>query len=213
MRDEWFAHREMFRILKEVDWANLSRQCSIGLLWHQEHYWDFLYEGGRIIQPDDYTVVGSKDYGHLAQEPFWLYSETLIHTDTTFDVVDVRTDLSKYPLLIYAAPPFLAAEMQEKLVECVKAGGYLFFLSPPPHLDVEKQPCTLLMDGLGIKLYKVCQTAMKQFTLSINEISPHARLVEEFTVDRGYVESDRVLYDHLLFWSRWKSPSGNTWST
>jgi beta-galactosidase len=151
VREEWFAHREMFRILREVDWAHLTRQCSIGLLWHQEHYWEFLYEGGRIIQPDDYTVVGSKDYGHLAQEPFWLYSKALIDTDTNFDVVDVRTDLSRYPFLIYAAPPFLDAAMQESLVASVKAGGRLVFLSPPPHLDVEKRPCTTLMDGLGIE--------------------------------------------------------------
>jgi len=151
VREEWFAHRQMFRILQEVEWQSLSRQCSIGLLWHQEHFWDFLHEGGRIIQPDDYTIVGSKDYGHLAQEPFWLYTKTLIDTDTDFDVVDVRTDLSKYPLLLYAAPPFLDRAMQEKLVDYVRNGGKLLFLSPPPHLDVEKKPCTALMDGLGIK--------------------------------------------------------------
>ena len=41
---------------------------------------------------------------------------------------------------------------------------------------------------------------MKQFPLSINDISPHVRLVGEFTVGPGYVETDRVLYDHLLFY-------------
>ncbi|MFH1006474.1 MAG: beta-galactosidase [Candidatus Latescibacterota bacterium] len=151
IREEWFAHREMFRILKEINWPDLSRQCAIGLLWHQEHYWEFLYEGGRIIQPDDYTVVGSKDYGHLAQEPFWLYAKTLIDTDTDFDVVDVRTDLSKYEVLIYAAPSFLDRAMQVKLVDYVREGGKLVFLSPPPHRDVEKQECTVLMDGLRIR--------------------------------------------------------------
>ncbi|MFH1007762.1 MAG: alpha-amylase family protein [Candidatus Latescibacterota bacterium] len=150
IREEWFAHRQMFRILKEVNWPNLDRQCAVGLLWHQEHYWEFLHEGGRIIQPDDYTVVGSKDYEHLAQEPFWLYIKALIDTDTDFDVVDVRTDLSKYEVLIYAAPPFLDRAIQEKLVDYVKQGGKIVFLSPPPHLDVAKEPCSLLMDGLEI---------------------------------------------------------------
>ena len=151
VREEWFGHREMFRILKEIHWPHLSRKCSIGLLWHQEHYYEFLYEGGRIIQPDDYTVVGSKDYRHLAQEPFWLYTKTLVDTDTDFDVVDVRTDLSKVEVLIYAAPPFLDRAMQEKLVEYVRDGGTLLCLSPPPHWDVEKRECTVLMDDLGIR--------------------------------------------------------------
>lgn len=151
VREEWFTHRHMFRILHEIDWANLSRQCLIGLLWYQEHYWHFLYQGGGIIQPDDYTVVGSKDYQHLAQEPLWLYTKTLIDTDTDFDIVDVRTDLSKYPMLIYAAPPFLDTELQKKLVDYVKNGGNLVFLSPPPHLDVQQQECPSLIDGLSIK--------------------------------------------------------------
>ena len=177
VREEWFAHREMFRILREVDWAHLSRQCSIGLLWHQEHYWEFLYEGGRIIQPDDYTVVGSKDYGHLAQEPFWLYSKALIDTDTNFDVVDVRTDLWEYPFLIYAAPPFLDAAMQDRLVAYVKAGGRLVFLSPPPHLEVEKSPCTKLMDGLGIERG---ESQEAQVELTIGDRSHSVQLAERY---------------------------------
>ena len=41
---------------------------------------------------------------------------------------------------------------------------------------------------------------MRPLILSINEISPYARLVGEFTVGPGNVENDRVFYDHLLFY-------------
>ncbi|MCK4591084.1 MAG: beta-galactosidase, partial [Candidatus Latescibacteria bacterium] len=181
VREEWFAHRQMFRILKEVDWPSLHRQCSLGLLWVQEHYWQFLYQGGGIIQPDDYTVVGSKDYGHLAQEPFWFYTKTLIDTDTDFEVVDVRTDLSKYPLLIWAAPPLLDAPMQQKLVDYVKEGGKLLFLSPAPHLDVEQNPYTVLVDRLGLGRGKSVDV---QATLKLEGKSIPVRLVET------YAESD-----------------------
>lgn len=150
IRPEWFAHRHLFRVLREIDWVHLKRPCGIGLLWHQEHYWEYLYKGGGIIQPDDYTVVGSKDYGHLAQEPLWLYVKTLIDTDTDFGMVDVRTDLSEHPLLFYAAPPFMTSKGQGRLVDYVRHGGKLVFLSPPPHLDEEKRECTLLTDGLGL---------------------------------------------------------------
>ncbi|HIE03984.1 MAG TPA: hypothetical protein EYP61_04415, partial [Candidatus Latescibacteria bacterium] len=151
IREEWFAHRHMFRILHEVDWKNLSRESRLGLLWYQEHYWHFLYEGGGIIQPDDYTLVASKDYGHLAQEPLWLYTKALVDADVDFDVVDIRTELSRYPLLIYAAPPFLGREEQDKLAEYVEGGGTLVFLSPPPHMDVELRECRSLMEELGIE--------------------------------------------------------------
>lgn len=150
IRPEWFAHKHIFQVLHEIEWVNLKKQCAVGLLWHQEHYWDFFYNGGGMIQPDDYTVVGSKDYGHLAQEPFWLYAKTFIDTDTDFNVVDVRTDLSQYRTLIYAAPPFMTREAQERLVEYVRSGGHLVFLSPPPSLDERKEPCTALADALGL---------------------------------------------------------------
>ncbi len=178
VREEWFAHRQMFRILKEVDWPDLRRQCSVGLLWVQEHYWQFLYQGGGIIQPDSYTVVGAKNYGHLAQEPFWLYTKTLIDTDTDFDVVDVRTELSKYPLLIWAAPPLLDGPMQQKLLDYVKEGGRLLFLSPPPHLDVEQNPCTLLVDGLELRRGKPVDV---QATLKLEGKSIPVHLFETYT--------------------------------
>lgn len=41
---------------------------------------------------------------------------------------------------------------------------------------------------------------MKPLTLSINEISPYARLVGEFIADPGAVEPERVFYDHLLLY-------------
>ena len=150
IRPEWFTHRHIVRVLREIDWVNLKKQNQIGLLWHQEHYWEYLYNGGGIIQPDDYTIVASKNYGHLAQEPMWLYLKTLIDTDTDFGMVDVRTDLSLYSLLFYAAPPFMSKEAQQQLVDYVKGGGKLVFLSPPPHLDVEKNECRILIDSLRL---------------------------------------------------------------
>ena len=168
IRPEWFAHRHLFRVLREMDWVNLKKQCRIGLLWHQEHYWEYLYNGGGIIQPDDYTVVGSKDYGHLSQEPLWFYVKTLIDTDTDFGMADVRTDLSQYPMLIYAAPPFMTPEGQQRLVDYVKAGGKLVFLSPPPRLDVEKNECTILTDGLGLSRGEAVNTETRIGHLNIH---------------------------------------------
>ncbi len=41
---------------------------------------------------------------------------------------------------------------------------------------------------------------MKPLALSINEVSPYVRLVGEFSVDPGHIETKRVFYDHLLFY-------------
>jgi len=171
VRPEWFAHRHIFRVLQEIDWVNLKKQCALGLIWHQEHYWDYLYNGGGIIQPDDYTVVGSKDYGHLAQEPLWLYLKTLIDTDTDFSMVDVRTELSTHPMLFYAAPPFMTKDGQQRLVRYVKDGGGLVFLSPPPHLDEKKEECTVLVDDLALSRGQLTDsdTTIDSLTIHLSE--------------------------------------------
>ena len=178
IRPEWFAHRHIFRVLREIDWVNLKKQCQIGLLWHQEHYWEYLYNGGGIIQPDDYTVVGAKDYGHLAQEPLWLYLKTLIDTDTDFSMVDVRTDLSQHSLLFYAAPPFMTQEGQQRLVDYVKGGGKLVFLSPPPHLDEEKNECRVLIDSLGLSRGEAVNTETQIGNLTIHLSEAYDKLTD-----------------------------------
>ena len=42
VRPEWFAHKHFFKVQKDIDWVNLRRQCSVGLLWSQEQYWRFI---------------------------------------------------------------------------------------------------------------------------------------------------------------------------
>jgi hypothetical protein len=71
--------------------------------------------------------------------------------------------------------------MQQELVDYVKEGGKLLFLSPPPHLDVEQNPCTVLMDGLGLGRGKSVDV---QTTLKLKGKSIPVRLVET------YAESD-----------------------
>ena len=98
----------------------------------------------------------------------WLYLKTMIDTDTDFGMVDVRTDLSVHPMLLYAAPPFMTDEGQQRLVNYVKAGGRLVFLSPPPYLDVEKNECTTLVDGLSLSRGELVNAETKIGDLTIH---------------------------------------------
>ena len=152
IRPEWYAHKHFFKVLKDINWVDLQRQCSVGLLWSQEQYWRYIYEGGRKynIQFDDYTEVASRTY-ECAQQPMWAFVKTLINTDTNFDMVDIRTDLSKYPVLIYAGTNLLDAAFQKKLVGYVKGGGRLILLSQPPDKEYDETSCSELVKGLGLE--------------------------------------------------------------
>lgn len=152
MGDTWFAHRHFCKVLNDIEWVKLKRHCSIGVIWSMEHFWRFLYEGGRKynIQPDDYTEVASRTY-ECAQQPLWDYVKALIDTDTNFDMVDIRTDFSGYPVLLYAGPPLLDKVFQEKLVNYVKGGGRLVFLSSPPCREYDENPSSVLIEELGLQ--------------------------------------------------------------
>jgi len=163
---EWFAHKHFFKVLHDIEWIKLKRQCSIGLIWSMEQFWRYLYEGGRKynIQPDDYTEVASRNY-ECCQQPLWAYVKTLVNTDTNFDMVDIRTNFSSYPVLLYAGLSILDAPLQKKLVNYVKNGGKLIFLSPPPDKEYDETPNLFLLKELNLPPTKDLQ---KQSNVIIN---------------------------------------------
>ena len=151
IRPEWFAFKHFNKVLNEIDWVRMKRQCSIGLLWDMGNFWRYLYQGGRKfnIQPADYTDVGSTSY-ECAQEPLWAYVKTLVKSDTNFDMVDDRSDLSAYPVILYAEPRFLGSAYQKKLADYVRGGGRLIFLGSPPNRGLLGKPSAVLARELAL---------------------------------------------------------------
>ncbi|MDR0298962.1 MAG: beta-galactosidase [Streptococcaceae bacterium] len=68
-----------------------------------------------------------------------------------FDAVDIQNHEIKSKNLIIATSEYLSANLQQKLVDFVKAGGNLILYGVLPRFDDKGENSTILIDALGIK--------------------------------------------------------------
>lgn len=69
---------------------------------------------------------------------------------TAVDVQNKPIPRDKVHTLVVLSASYMAAPIQQKLVDFARGGGSLFFFGKMPTMDMEGEPCTILKDALGI---------------------------------------------------------------
>ncbi|MCG3146811.1 MAG: hypothetical protein PCFJNLEI_00245 [Verrucomicrobiae bacterium] len=108
--------------------------------------------------------------------------------DLSSDVLLQRTDL---PLFV-AASVCMAADIQQRLIKFVQAGGRLFLAPVIPHLDENFQPCTLLRDFLAAAPATLQRRADHPALLAIGPIPPHWAMADVWVTDELPARATRI---------------------
>jgi beta-galactosidase len=114
-------------------------------------------------------------------------ARTLLLNHFRFTAIDVQNkpiSPNQVKTLVVFTASYLAAAIQQKLVDFAKAGGSLLLYGRMPTMDMEGKPCTILKDALGIGKIGMYHAAHK-FWLSVQPVGPLEGSAE---VTSGYAE-------------------------
>jgi beta-galactosidase len=85
--------------------------------------------------------------------PGQVTARVLMHLTWRYTALDIQHNplrVEDTPVLVLATSLYLAAEIQQKLVDWLEAGGRLFLHGEVPAFDMIGLPCTILRDALGL---------------------------------------------------------------
>lgn len=79
--------------------------------------------------------------------------------------------------IILPSARFMASSLQKQIAEYLISGGQILLLGELPSMDLDRKPCTLLIDTLGIKNVS-CLTAGPEFYLTVQTIGLSSDIAE-----------------------------------
>ncbi len=107
---------------------------------------------------------------HRFGGPGGIMARAMMHLRYRYTALDIQNrslDVASTPVLALASARYMAEAVQRKLVDWLQAGGRLFLHGEVPLFDLTGQPCTVLMDTLGLDHIGI-RWADHRYFLSVN---------------------------------------------
>jgi beta-galactosidase len=107
---------------------------------------------------------------HRFGGPGGVMGRALMHLTFRYGAVDIQNrplDVAATPVLALASARYMAADVQRKVVAWLEAGGQLFLHGEVPLYDLTGEPCTVLMEALGLR-HAGIRWADHRYFLSVN---------------------------------------------
>ncbi|MGL4338680.1 MAG: hypothetical protein ACRCST_17465, partial [Turicibacter sp.] len=105
-----------------------------------------------------------------------------------FTAIDIQNkEINTKKTIVVFSASYMAASIQEKLVNHLNEGGNLFLYGEVPLYDMEQNPCTILKDALGITSIENVQDARHFYLSAYGEGYPETRLqyAQMYDIQRG----------------------------
>ncbi len=142
------ANRMFEALASHVATANEDRDnLAIGFI---PDYWmtESVYRGNPVM-----PEIAENLQRHRFGGPGKALIRALMHLTyryTAINIQDRPLDVNKTPVLALASARYLDATVQQRLVAWLDAGGQLLLHGEVPLFDMTGEPCTILMDALGL---------------------------------------------------------------
>ncbi|MBA2469406.1 MAG: beta-galactosidase [Chloroflexia bacterium] len=107
---------------------------------------------------------------HRFGGPGGVMARAMLHLTYRYTAVNIQDgplDVAVTPVLALASARYMDAAVQRKLVDWLQAGGQLFLHGEVPLFDMTGEPCTILMDALGLH-HVGLRWADHRYFLSVN---------------------------------------------
>ncbi len=135
---------------------------------------------------------------HRFGGPGGVMARALMHLTYRYSGVNIQDnplDLEATPMLALASARYMDAGLQQRLVDWLREGGRLFLHGEGPLFDMLGQPCTILIDALGLE-HVGMRWADHRYFLSVNADGWAAPRPE---LRAGFAQSFRPLAEGTLF--------------